>query len=418
MKTKVLQVLTNGKINLSPVLLLLILSFPHFASAQGEVCEWCQGPVFDPPGIVTAIELASFSAERKAGVVILTWETGSEVNNEGFNIYRAESLSGPFTRINPTLIPAEGSVSGVRYRFTDTGIKDGVTYYYRLEDINTSGIATAHNTIPVNPVHAIANAQTTSTTASTGSPSSGSYPTQPVSTETKSGVIASQDIISLIPVLETKPEVVTSLPEDSSTTSITLPSPQWGDGKGEGDSSSFVNQRLMNVSPVTPAGKTVVPSPAPDTPSSLSTSEPSSTSSTTITFAYMLEEPNGNKLSVAKESSPVTQGEGIKTLFRSYGTAGGVVLEWYSDEATYGFNIWRSEEKDGKYVQINDALISYMDVGEKHRERVSYAYTDKGVKKGKTYFYVLMKMASYKGEAVYFGPVHAIPQTILKTTMR
>lgn len=104
-------------------------------------------------------------------------------------------------------------------------------------------------------------------------------------------------------------------------------------------------------------------------------------------------------------------GEEIKVAFRANSTDGGVILEWYSDEATYGFNVWRSEEKNGRYVQVNDALISYMDIGEKHRERVSYVYMDKGGKKDRTYFYILMKMATYKEDAIYIGPIPVISQT-------
>jgi hypothetical protein len=143
--------------------------------------------------------------------------------------------------------------------------------------------------------------------------------------------------------------------------------------------------------------------------------EAGATSSSTVTFVYSLEELNGNRLSVAKESGTVRSGEEIHISFRAFGNDGSVNLEWYSDEATYGFNIWRSEGEDGKYIQVNDAMISHMDVEEKHKERVGYIYTDKGVKRGKTYSYVLMKMSAYKGEAVYFGPVKVTPRPLISS---
>ena len=46
----------------------------------------------------TLIELTSFTATPKAGKVILQWITESEINNAGFNIYRAESEDGDYIK--------------------------------------------------------------------------------------------------------------------------------------------------------------------------------------------------------------------------------------------------------------------------------------------------------------------------------
>ena len=58
----------------------------------------------------TAIELSSFTATSAGSSIILKWETESEANNAGFNIYRAESENGEYIKINSELIPGEGLI--------------------------------------------------------------------------------------------------------------------------------------------------------------------------------------------------------------------------------------------------------------------------------------------------------------------
>jgi len=91
----------------------------------------------------SVIELVSFTATPGKGTVTLAWETGTEVDNAGFNLYRATAGAGPYTRINGALIPAEGdAVSGASYSFLDTpgyGI-----FYYQLEDVDYYGVSTLH----------------------------------------------------------------------------------------------------------------------------------------------------------------------------------------------------------------------------------------------------------------------------------
>ena len=58
----------------------------------------------------------------------------------GFNIYRAESVSGPRTAINSSLIASQapGSPMGASYRFVDSTARPGVTYYYWLQALDTN----------------------------------------------------------------------------------------------------------------------------------------------------------------------------------------------------------------------------------------------------------------------------------------
>jgi hypothetical protein len=77
----------------------------------------------------------------------IEWQTATEVNTAGFNVYRASSEEGPFTRINPQLIPSEGSaVSGASYTFIDENVDAGQTYCYRLEDVELDNSIQQHET--------------------------------------------------------------------------------------------------------------------------------------------------------------------------------------------------------------------------------------------------------------------------------
>lgn len=101
-------------------------------------CLWARVVDYVP----TAVDLISFTAEGSSEGILLEWETTSEVDNVGFNIYRGLSEYDAYTRINLDLIPSDvaGSPSGASYSFLDQNTQGGVTYYYWLENIDTEGI--------------------------------------------------------------------------------------------------------------------------------------------------------------------------------------------------------------------------------------------------------------------------------------
>jgi hypothetical protein len=95
--------------------------------------------------VPTVINLASFTATPKAGKVIIQWSTEAEIDNAGFNIFRAKAEEGDYIKINSTLIAAEGSsTQGATYEFIDSGLRNGKTYYYKLEDVGLNGTSTMH----------------------------------------------------------------------------------------------------------------------------------------------------------------------------------------------------------------------------------------------------------------------------------
>ncbi|MEZ5331661.1 MAG: hypothetical protein R2991_06330 [Thermoanaerobaculia bacterium] len=70
----------------------------------------------------------------------LRWSTASEVDNFGFDVFRALSEDGPFERVNEDTIAGAGTIdTPTRYEFVDTAIEPDRTYYYYVESISLQG---------------------------------------------------------------------------------------------------------------------------------------------------------------------------------------------------------------------------------------------------------------------------------------
>jgi hypothetical protein len=128
----------------------------HFIDGQrGDNDLTANGSVADPGGPCikpTLIELISFTATLSNRTVVIKWTTVSEIDNAGFNLYRAESEHGEYVKINTSLIPAEGSPTrGASYQYVDNNVKNRTIYYYRLEDINLNGVASLHGPVSSAP---------------------------------------------------------------------------------------------------------------------------------------------------------------------------------------------------------------------------------------------------------------------------
>ncbi len=69
------------------------------------------------------------------------WETATELETAGFNLYRGNSRDDISLLINQDgIIVSQGdAVSGATYSFTDTAIEAGQTYYYLIEEIEYDG---------------------------------------------------------------------------------------------------------------------------------------------------------------------------------------------------------------------------------------------------------------------------------------
>ena len=59
---------------------------------------------------------------------------------------------GPYERVTGRALPGLGSSpAGARYSYRDMGLTNGVTYFYQLEDIETTGVTTFHGPVAATP---------------------------------------------------------------------------------------------------------------------------------------------------------------------------------------------------------------------------------------------------------------------------
>jgi hypothetical protein len=105
----------------------------------------------------TAVECISFNAySDEKGMVFIQWQTGYEVNNLGFNIYRDEG--GKRARVNASLVAGSALLAGAKtvlsaggsYVLFDPKARSNDFVQYWLEDVDLNGKRILHG--PVSPI--------------------------------------------------------------------------------------------------------------------------------------------------------------------------------------------------------------------------------------------------------------------------
>ncbi len=106
------------------------------ASAADRVLAWL--PRMGALALLAGgIWLAALSI--RPAEVTLHWETGSEDNVAGFQIWRAEG-EGELAALEGETIPARGSAqSGAAYEYVDRAVEAGRRYSYQIEEISPAG---------------------------------------------------------------------------------------------------------------------------------------------------------------------------------------------------------------------------------------------------------------------------------------
>jgi len=125
----------------------------HITGTSGGTGSWVcgenSGSGLDGP---LPVILTCFSATSDEGKVVLRWTTESEIDNLGFYVYRALAEDGEYERLTAELIEGAGN-SAVKqeYSFADVRLTNGITYWYKLEDVAFDGTTTMHGPISVIP---------------------------------------------------------------------------------------------------------------------------------------------------------------------------------------------------------------------------------------------------------------------------
>lgn len=87
------------------------------------------------------VSLVLFEATAGYNNIKLIWETASELNNEGFFIYRAPTAAGPFVQaLNGVIIDGNGTSNQThRYEYIDETVEANETYYYKIVSRDFNG---------------------------------------------------------------------------------------------------------------------------------------------------------------------------------------------------------------------------------------------------------------------------------------
>jgi hypothetical protein len=119
----------------------------------GASTAWIIGAVAVPASHPTAVRTEKFSATQSSNGILLSWHTGGEMHNLGFNLYR--EVGGQKVKVNPSLVA--GSVLLMRqsleqhgaktYGWMDKSSAQGGLYW--LEDVDLNGTRTIHGPVQV-----------------------------------------------------------------------------------------------------------------------------------------------------------------------------------------------------------------------------------------------------------------------------
>lgn len=118
----------------------------------GELSGTISGALLSNSDASLPVELSYFTVIASNGQVALRWITESEIENLGFNIYRSLNPNIQFSIINDNLIPGAGnSSSRHEYEYADKDLINGITYWYKLEDVDYSGNTELHGPVSAMP---------------------------------------------------------------------------------------------------------------------------------------------------------------------------------------------------------------------------------------------------------------------------
>ncbi|KAA3596805.1 MAG: T9SS C-terminal target domain-containing protein [Calditrichaeota bacterium] len=93
--------------------------------------------------ILAGAEVDFLNSTQVGSNVQLSWQTSSETDNQGFNVYRSEngidfSQFASFQN-GPSLVGNGTNQTTQNFTFTDTNVSPNLTYYYKISTVKTDG---------------------------------------------------------------------------------------------------------------------------------------------------------------------------------------------------------------------------------------------------------------------------------------
>ena len=156
-----------------------------------------------------AVDLLYFLPAPAKDHILLTWETAQEIDNAGFYIQRSDGQDGTYARISGFIASLDPFV-GHYYEYNDTTPAIGVTYYYKLEAVDSGG-----GSVFYGPVAAMMTAATLTPTVT----STGQLPATATATPTVTPTATQGPILSSTPTPTPTPtRTSTGVPGATATT--------------------------------------------------------------------------------------------------------------------------------------------------------------------------------------------------------
>ncbi len=320
-----------------------VYSFSEFSAAVEEA---------------TLVTLTSFKATGMDSRVLLTWSTASEVDSMGFNILRGPTMTGPFTRINSWLVRSKGTpTKGMTYSFDDAGVENGVTYFYKLENVDVNGKISAHMIASATPSAPPDEAEAVPTT----SPAEQEPDESTVKPQVSGTGDATAAVTPSIVVIESHPQPVSPVMDINKEEEVVTEEV----GK-DVTSSQYAPQERAHVSP-----KSVLKEPVKEEFPSPSE------------FSMKIEDDKGNELSVRQAREDDKVNEPFEAALDDNGK---VVLKWLSAGKIKGFNVQRLDNKGKKPVKVNTIPMPFF-ASQSGDKGLLYTFRDNGVTDNTVYEY-------------------------------
>lgn len=122
----------------------------NLGTSQDLGWGWGRVHLGGPPQ-TSVVELARLQALPQGSIIRVEWETSTEINNLGFNVYRSALPDGQVLQLNGALIPTRSlsPPEGAAYALADAGVEPGKAYEYKLEAVGVNGQRTSYDPVRV-----------------------------------------------------------------------------------------------------------------------------------------------------------------------------------------------------------------------------------------------------------------------------
>jgi hypothetical protein len=133
---------------------------PSATLVISDIPEIIQAGNLNNADVSLPVTLALFETVVEKSKVKVQWTTESEINNLGFEVYRALEKEADYVLLsgyetNPDLTGQGNSSVRHEYSYTDKSAEPETTYWYKLADLDYMGVKTFHDPVSVTTPEAI-----------------------------------------------------------------------------------------------------------------------------------------------------------------------------------------------------------------------------------------------------------------------